>query len=61
MKFNFLQTLVQAAKFEREKKIAHRFLVPRFETQLRRVEIELHVVEQVAELFIDAHLLGVFL
>ena len=32
-----------------------------FETQPRRVEIQLDVVEQVAELFIDAHLLGVFL
>ena len=60
MEFNFFQTLVQGAKFEREKKIAHRFLVPRFETQPRRVEIQLDVVEQVAELFIDAHLLGVF-
>ena len=60
MEFNLFQTLVQAAKFEREKKIAHRFIVPRFETQLRRIEIYLNVIEQVAELFIDAHLLGVF-
>ncbi len=60
MKFNLFQTLVQGAKFEREKKIAHRFLVPRFETKLCRVEIQLNVVEQVAKLFIDAHLLGVF-
>ena len=61
MKLERLESLVQAAKLKRVKEGAHRFLVPRFEAEFRRIEIESHVVEQMAQLFIDPNLTRVVL
>jgi hypothetical protein len=60
MKLYLAQTLVQAAKLERGEEGTHRFLVPRFEPKFDGIQLQLHIVEQMTELFVDAHLLGIF-
>ena len=52
---------MQGAKFKREKKLAHRLLVPCLQAKVCRVEIEPHIVEQAAKLFVDPNLVRVFL
>src|SRR2546425_1196862 len=57
MDLKLRQALVQRTEFEGGEELADLLLIPSFEANRCRVDIQRHIVEQAPELFIDPHLM----
>ena len=61
MDLKLRQALVQRTEFEGGEELADLLLIPSFEANRCRVDIQRHIVEQAPELFIDPHLMRALL